>query len=366
MRLFRRRSGLSVRVVPDGTITPMTPFPTTRHRHSVKLGVFDRDDRLVRESLLFRSYGQIGFKAPLGPEPGRDGRRVIFAGHRTNAFGHLLLEGLSRLWYAKAHPDLPIVWACRRGTQSDLLPWQRDILGVVGLRNEVILLREETRFRAVHVPEPGYRIKDWFSKQQADFLARYPARARDAGLKLWLSRSGLPFEDRSLHADRLEGILAEHGWTIFQPERHPIEEQLSMLASASRVAGEQGSAFHLVVLLADVRGLELDILCRDPRLSAEEQNQNYQTIGDMRGLVQRLHVIPEERVLNVKGPHVRKLASTLAGHLEALGITRDPEQPPDRPRPVATFAGATARSIGARSYLEVGREGWGAWPELAL
>jgi hypothetical protein len=33
---------------------------------------------------------------------------------------------------------------------------------------------------------------------------------------------------------------------------------------------------------------------------------------------------------------------------------------------VATFARATARSIGARSYLEVGREGWGAWPELAL
>jgi hypothetical protein len=88
------------------------------------------------------------------------------------------------------------------------------------------------------------------------------------------------------------------------------------------VAGEQGSAFHLLVLLVDVGGLEVDVICRDPGRPVEEQNQNYALIAQMRGLCQRLHVIPEERVLATHGGKVRKTATTLAGHLEALGIPR--------------------------------------------
>ncbi len=86
------------------------------------------------------------------------------------------------------------------------------------------------------------------------------------------------------------------------------------------MAGEQGSAFHLVVLLGDVRGLEVDVICRDPSRPVEEQNQNYPLIADVRGLRQRLHVIPEERVLARQGGKVRKDATTLAGHLQALGV----------------------------------------------
>ena len=86
------------------------------------------------------------------------------------------------------------------------------------------------------------------------------------------------------------------------------------------MAGEQGSAFHLLVLLGDVRGLEVDVICRDPSRPVEEQNQNYRLIAEMRGLRERLHVIAEERVLATHGGKVRKTATMLAGHLEALGV----------------------------------------------
>ncbi len=172
---------------------------------------------------------------------------------------------------------------------------------MLGLRNEVLLLTEPTRFRSVDVPEPGYRVKDFFSRQHADFLAAYPARQRDPELRVWLSRSGSDSEYRSLHAPRLEQELADHGWSVMQPETLPVSAQLELLATAGRVAGEQGSAFHLLVLLADVHGLEVDIICRDPGRPAEEQNQNYPLIAQVRGLRQRLHVIPEERVLASQG-----------------------------------------------------------------
>jgi len=314
---------LAVESCADATVVPATPYAHPRRQTAFRMGVFDDRGRIVRGSLLQRSYGQVGFAADLPSATRSDQRSVVFAGHLSYHFGHFILESLSRLWYASQHPERPIVWACR----PEPVPpawhgWQRQLLDVLGIRNEVLLLTEPTRFRSVDVPQPGYRVKDFFARQHADFLATYPARARDPGLRVWLSRSGTASEYHSLHAGRLEQQLAEHGWTIVQPETLPISEQLELLATAGRVAGEQGSAFHLLVLLADVRGLEVDVICRDPSRPVEEQNQNYRLIAEMRGLRQRLHVIPEERVLATHGGQVRKTATTLAGHLEALGIPR--------------------------------------------
>jgi hypothetical protein len=312
---------LAVESGANGTVMPATPFAHPRRQTAFRMGVFDDRGRIVRGSLLQRSYGQVGFAADLPPATRSDQRSVVYAGHLSHHFGHFILESLSRLWFASQYPERPIVWACR----PEPIPpawhgWQRQILDVLGIRNEVLLLTEPTRFRSVDVPQPGYRVKDFFSRQHADFLAAYPARARDPDLRVWLSRSGTTSEYNSLHADRLEQQLAAHGWTIVQPETLPIVEQLELLATAGRVAGEQGSAFHLLVLLGDVRGLEVDVICRDPSRPVEEQNQNYRLIAEMRGLCQRLHVIPEEHVLARQGGKVRKDATTLAGHLEALGV----------------------------------------------
>ena len=300
---------------------PAVPYAHPRRQTAFRMGVLDDRGRIVRGSLLQRSYGQVGF-APEPPSTARtDPRPVVFAGHLSYHFGHFILESLSRLWFAAEHPERPIVWACRpEPVPPAWHAWQRQVLDVLGLRNEVLLLTEPTRFRSVDVPQPGYRVKDFFSRQHARFLATYPARPRDPDLRVWLSRSGSDSGYRSLHAARLEAQLTEHGWTIVQPETLPIGEQLELLATAGRVAGEQGSAFHLVMLLDDVSGLEVDVICRDPDRPAEEQNQNYRLIAEVRGLRQRLHVVPEERVLARQGGKIRKDATTLAGHLEALGI----------------------------------------------
>lgn len=316
---------LEVDAYRDATIVPAEPYAHPRHRTAFRMGVLDDRGRVVQRSLLQRSYGAVGF--PPDPVTARhvDAREVIYAGHLSWHFGHFILESLARLWFAGQCPDLPIVWSCRPGSEDPPWhAWQRQILEILGLQNEVLLLTEPTRFRAVHVPEPGYRVKDRFHPQHAAFLAVYPRRQRDPDLRVWLSRDDPSAEYRSLHAPRLEEELARRGWTIVHPERSPVSGQLELLATSRRVAGEQGSAFHLVTLLADVTDLELDIICRDPTRPVEEQNQNYETIAVARGLRQRLHVIPEERVLAAHGGKVRKDAATITGHLAALGLPPAP------------------------------------------
>jgi hypothetical protein len=339
----------------DATVMPLTPYPRPRRPHTYRFGVFDRQGRIVRESLLFRSYGRHGFPAEFAPASRVDPRSVVFGGHLSGMFGHFLLEGLSRLWYAREHPDLPIVWV---GWAAQPAPayrrWQRDLLEVLEIHNEAIFLNEPTRFRRVHVPRAGYRIKDWCSDQQTDFLAAYPARERDPDLKIWLSRAEADADLGSTFAFRLDRQLAIDGWCVVRPEKLPIREQLELLARATRVAGEEGSAFHLLALLADVNGLEIDIIGRRPDRTIEEQNGNYATIAEARRLDQRLHVVPEERTLWRRGRYVRKTATTTAGHLEIAGISRLTTIAAKPPGPARSLVTRVAAAAGAASYLEIG------------
>lgn len=343
---------LTVESVKDATVVPTTPFPRPKRKKAMKMGVVDRRGKVVRSSQLWRSYGRMGFPPDVTTSPRSDGREVMYVGHLPPHFGHFILEGLSRLWFAAQHPELPIAWACRADEPvATYTRWQAQMLQVLGIRNEPIFVKEPTRFRKVHVPEAGFRIKDYFSHQLARFLAAYPARPREPGTRIWLSRASVESEHGSVYASRLDEHLGDHGWGVIHPERLPIAHQLELLATASRVAAEEGSALHLLVLLADVEGLQVDILCRRPDRPAEAQNANYQTIAATRGFTQRLHVIPEERVLGQAFGHVTKVATTLAGHLEALDITRD-EGDGAVGRPAA---GQVAEMMAeATSYLELG------------
>lgn len=348
---------LGVESHKDAIVAPTTSFPRPKRKKAMKMGVVDRRGKVVRLSQLWRSYGRMGFPPDLTSTPRVDGREVIYAGHLPPHFGHFILEGLSRLWYATAHPGLPIAWGCRsEAPVASYTRWQRQMLDVLGIVNEPIFVAEPTRFAKVHVPQAGYRIKDFFSDQLARFLAVYPARSRDPGSRIWLSRASVESQHGSVYAARLDEQLSEHGWGVIHPERLPISKQLELLATTSRVAAEEGSALHLLVLLADVDGLQVDILSRRPDRPPEDQNANYLTIAAARGFKQRLHVIPQERVLGEGFGHVTKVSTTLAGHLEALGVARDEHGEPLE-RGAAALVADLARDTSSYLELGTGRDG---------
>lgn len=333
---------------------PFARFRRRNGRPGIRMGVFDRAGSVVPASLLTRSFGKVGFAPEFTPATRasalRDPRAVVFGGRLSRHFGHFLLESLAKAWYAKRHPELPIAWAwSSERADPGYSPWQAAVLEVLGLTNEPVFVAQPTRFAQVVVPESGYRIKDRFAPEHADFLAAYPARPRDQARRVWLSRSRV---DRGvIHARRLEAELAAAGWSVVHPETLALTEQLELLATAGRVAGDEGSAFHLLALLADLSGLRVDIFCRHPDRTVEQQNANYQTIAEARSLDQRMHVLREEVIVAARSTKVTKLATTLAGHREILDLP--PPAPPPGTVEGAALVGELARSGGARTYLEL-------------
>ncbi len=346
---------LRAEAYPDATIVPFTKFTRKNGRPALRMGVFDARGRVVPASLLTRSFGKVGFAPEFSADTRaaarRDPRTVVFGGRLSRHFGHFLLESLAKAWYARQHPQLPLAWAWPADRPDPgYSPWQAVVLEVLGVTNEPIFVAQPTRFEQVVVPDSGYRIKDFIAPEQAAFLAAYPAQPRDPDLRVWLSRSRV--DPGVLHAQRLEAELAAAGWTVAYPEALTPAQQLTLLATASRVAGDEGSAFHLLALLVDVHGLRVDIFCRYPDRTVEQQNANYQTIADARGLDQHMHVMADEMLLEVRSTKVTKLATTLAGYREVLDLPPLPG-PPASSLTAQALARELAGTSGASSYLEV-------------
>lgn len=220
---------------------------------------------------------------------------AIYAGPLYHVYGHFILESCQRLWWAAEHPDLPIVWTVDDVTAPELTSWGRDILDILGVRNEVILLRRPTRFDTLHVPDAGYKYADWSHPQHIDFLAAYDGPAQQAGAKLWLSRD--PAHGRGLiNRHIIERKLRDLGWTIVTFELMPVRAQLDALAQAEVIAGEEASTFHNLLLLTDVRGKRFHVFRRHG-----PEHLSFTTISTARDVDQRVHSCSQDALISATG-----------------------------------------------------------------
>lgn len=168
---------------------------------------------------------------------------AIYGGVPNLGYGHFLLEAMSRLWYAKDHPDIPIVW-----NKNKLPSFAFSLFKIIGIRNKHLFLEKPTRFKEVIFPFPGVSIGNYFLSGHEKFLGVYPGKSVIPGKKLYLSRKNI--KGRNLiDEEAIEKLLGHYGFTIYYPEQHPITEQLDEISSSEVVLGVEGSAMHSVVLL---------------------------------------------------------------------------------------------------------------------
>jgi len=351
---------LAVRLIKDSVT-----YPTIRvasHPGKLLMGVYDGNDEYVEDTVLNRRAGEQGAPMPRDLFPvvtDSDAPEAIYAGPLYFHFGHFLLESLARAWYASEHPELPLVWAGAHTWQGRKLePWQSEILDILMIENPTRILADPARFDLLHVPDIGYRYDDCFHPEHAAFLGRYEGPAQVRGCRLWLSRSKTGGKVRDLNSEPTERRLAHAGWTITYPEQFSIREQLDHLARAEAVAGEEGSAFHALMLLKDVSAKKFHIIRRFGR-----EHRNMHTIGDARQVDQTFYSLEREWVLQAQGRVVSKLTPNSSEILDILGV-RVPAapdstaaSPEDRvlERAVAGFEPRSFLDVGARSpHLVVG------------
>ena len=339
---------LSARVIDAAVM-----YPTIRidsHPGKLLMGVFDGSGDYVDDTVLDRRSGEKGAPIPRDLFPtitDADPPEAIYLGPLYFHYGHFLLESLARTWYASRFPELPLVWAgAHNWQQQRLQQWQLDILELLGITNPARIVADPTRFERLHVPDIGFRYDDRFHPEHAAFLGRYEGPPQVNGHRMWLSRSKIGSNVRDLNASTTERRLAHAGWTIAHPETLSIQQQLDLLARAEVVAGEEGSAFHTLILLKDISAKKFQVFRRHG-----SEHGTMRTIGDARQVDQTFHTLQRERVLQANGRVVSKLNPNSSEILDVLQV----------PVPPAAFAGATddpapglvIDSLEPRSLLEV-------------
>ncbi|WP_431300375.1 glycosyltransferase 61 family protein [Tabrizicola sp. BL-A-41-H6] len=180
---------------------------------------------------------------------------AIFGGIIGPQFGHVVTQSIGRLWVVEqVDADLPILFVNANPGLDRIPGYFVDLLRTIGITNPLILLRQPTRVRKLHL---GAELMNLERKPAADiryleWLARVaPPVTVDSGFKVYVSRSRLgPRFEQYLEEAALEAALAGEGYRVIHPETLSVPDQIAAYQRAGRLIFADGSAMHLWSLFA--------------------------------------------------------------------------------------------------------------------
>ncbi|MCW1919482.1 glycosyltransferase family 61 protein [Rhodobacter sp. KR11] len=225
-------------------------------------GVFDDTGAYVHEAVLWRGRALMvppeTCPEPVETIPGR----WLWAGVLLNHFGHFLVESTGRLWGIDAlqgHLD-GVIFMSKRDAEEEgeavvLSAFHQRFIGLLGIDLPFRVVTQPTRVELLEVPGQGFGIGN-LSPGTPAFRAFMQSRfAKDikaeGAEKLYISRSGLSAARGGvLEEEQIEQLLSEHGFDIFHPQKAPIEEQIARYKAARQVVALDGSALHLMAMVA--------------------------------------------------------------------------------------------------------------------
>jgi hypothetical protein len=179
---------------------------------------------------------------------------VVWGGHLISHYGHFLTESVARLWPTlpgEKLEGLPVVFATPSGVE-----FVRDWLSAFGLNLIKLPVGGLARFTRMHVPMPAWRLDDWVAPEIRDIHLHarnglsVSSERREGGV-LWLSRLGVR-DQRAPYDEALLQWLLRDRVRIISPETISLAEQIEVVEGSDAVAGVIGSAFHTLLMVADL------------------------------------------------------------------------------------------------------------------
>ncbi|MEZ5730943.1 MAG: glycosyltransferase 61 family protein [Paracoccaceae bacterium] len=331
--------------------------PPTGPERPQPCGVFDAGDAPVLLGQCFSGAPDdpsTVFPEPRAPEEALAGTH-LFGGVLPGHFGHILCEGLSRLW-ALDHcgPVDGVVFFARPFDKTRRVARGfaalAEILGLPPVR----IVTVPTRVGRLILGEQGLGAGEMMSgrpESRAYLRRRFSGVAAEgAGRRLYITRSGLAARRGRLFDEAgLEVLFEAAGYEVVRPEERPLRDQIAMLRGASHVVGADGTPFHLLGFSAaescraavimrrsapvyDQICHSLSVFTGQPPLMLDETRAAFS--GRIRGNANTLYLEPSRRAM--------RTALVAAGFLPA----ETPDWPElDETRRAAECA-ALAREIG--------------------
>ena len=247
------------------------------------------------------------------PEPAEDrlaGTYFQLDSYVRGHFGHALTDQLGHLWgwpsALERHPDLRALLVAEPG--ESLAEWELALLAAGGVpRDRVVLVHRPTRVETLVCTSPMFGMPAYVHPSIATTYAAVGTALADSTrtgpvgpARLFCTRR--PGKRTCHNAAEVEGLFAEHGFTVVHPEDHALAEQVRMVREAEVVAGFAGSGMfqialaggpkHVILvgsesytasneyLISSVVGHRLDlVLCRPdvPKRDRAFDNASYQS-----------------------------------------------------------------------------------------
>lgn len=243
--------------------------------HPAHACLFDSTGKRILSSCVERGIDTLGYDPPDQIEVPQNylDELVFYGGAIQGPFGHILTEGLSRIWHVMGTRGRVIVHA-----KNGIPQWLRRLFEIAGIdSSRFFQLDKPTVIKHVILPDSTFRNgRDCKQEHTAFFEAvgRKLAPKKTLSETLYLSRRELPPNLRKVVNEK----DIEHGHVVF-PEQIPVEDQIRLINQYDHVAGCVGSAMHL--LLFRVNSIKsVSIYCASER----GKYANYRMIDDIKTL----------------------------------------------------------------------------------
>ncbi|MDG3042909.1 glycosyltransferase family 61 protein [Roseicyclus marinus] len=272
----------------------------------------------------------------------------LYGGVLDPAFGHCIIESLSRLWvldHLDSPPDgivfLPAVHRTFYQRPKRYLAATAAVFDSLdGLPARRACPTQPVRPERLIMGAQGMGGGDFSagSPEFRAFMQRHflPDVAPSGGENLYVSRARLSVMGNIMFEDRIEALFAANGYEIFYPEEHSLAEQTARYRAARRIVTVEGSALHVIAYaLGPDRPVEIGIIPRrttDNTASFEAQLR-WQSAAQVHvtGALTRLYhpgrIYGEQS--NVRALHdLRQLADQLAstGLIEDASAIENPTE----------------------------------------
>ena len=207
---------------------------------------------------------------PEGDVPLREGT-WLWGGVLWMHFGHFLVESTARLWaldHLKEDIDGILFIPKRPRNGAEVLDFQRMLVSCMGTDLPVECAGAPERVERLIVPGQGFGLGPMITGTEnfrTAFAKRFGKDIKaDGPEKLYISRSLLPAGRGNLIGEpELEAQLIAEGYTIYHPQKHDIRHQIATYKAARKVIAAEGSALHMLAMVAD-RNADVAMIVRRP------------------------------------------------------------------------------------------------------
>ena len=261
-RQFMCREDLQSVVIENGYMFPNRYAQNRLFGHG---GVLNQEQVYVTESEMnaYAKYASIpketdekeiylgeGYEIAADSVPYLD-EDVIYLGYINNHWGHFLLDSTTRLYTCLQDEKKQYKYAYLVNEGQDYTPVASisRFFELLGISDRIIFINQITKCRSITIPEQGYMINAYYSKEFLGIFQRV-ADAVDCTKyetyqKVYYSRANVKKAKGSeIGEDILLELFEKNNFTIISPERCSLDEQIAIVRNSEFLAGITGTLPH--------------------------------------------------------------------------------------------------------------------------